>query len=124
MEKKREDGSKKMAKSEFEETLIENFVNLQRVLTNLAVKFDALSDNITKLLQLFEIAAKSFVEKLPEPEVKEKDKEMLNKIDALLEQNKTLARGLTLMEEKLRERVYGSLASESTSEEKPRFPRL
>ncbi len=95
-------------KPELEKTLIDNFVNLQRVLTNLAVKFDALSDQISKLLELFEISAKSFAEKYkPETGEKKKDKEFLTKLDALLEQNKTLARGLTLMGEKLRERVYG-----------------
>ena len=40
--------------------LIENFVNLQKATTNLAVKFETLSDQISKLLQLFEISAKSF----------------------------------------------------------------
>ena len=88
--------------------LIENFVNLQKAMTNLAVKFDSLSDNISKLLQLFEISAKSFADKLATgvPEI-EKDKDFLDKLNRLLDQNKTIAKGLTLMEEKLRERLYG-----------------
>ena len=32
---------------------------------------------------------------------------MKKKLNALLEQNKVIAKGLTLMEEKLRERLYG-----------------
>jgi hypothetical protein len=32
----------------------------------------------------------------------------LDKIDKLLEQNKTIAKGLSLMEGKIKERVYGS----------------
>ncbi len=89
------------------ELLIENFVNLQKVLTNLSIKFDNLADQIAKLLQLFEISAKSFADKLSTtvPEI-EKDKEFLEKLNRLLEQNKVIAKGLTLMEEKLRERLY------------------
>lgn len=88
--------------------LIENFVGLQKAMTNLTVKFDSLADQISKLLQLFEISAKSFAEKLSTgaPQI-EKDKEFLDKLNALLEQNKVIARGLTLMEDKMKERVYG-----------------
>ena len=91
---------------EIELALIENFVNMQKVLTNLTIKFDILSENITKLLQLFEISAKSFIRKLEEgPEPKE-DKELLRKLDTLLDQNKTIAKGLTLIEEKIKHKVY------------------
>lgn len=92
--------------------LIENFVNLQKAMTNLAGKFEDLSDNISKLLQLFEISARSFAEKLQTnvPEL-EKDKEFLDKLNRLLDQNKVIAKGLTLMEEKLREKLYGATAS-------------
>jgi len=89
--------------------LVENFVNLQKAMTNLAKKFDDLSTQISKLLQLFEISAKSFAEKLSAGTGTdiEKDKEFLEKLDRLLEQNKVIAKGLTLMEEKMRERLYG-----------------
>lgn len=89
--------------------LVENFVNLQKALTNLTIKFDKLSDQISSLLQLFEISAKSFAEKLSTgaPEI-EKDREFLDKLNRLLDQNKVIAKGLTLMEEKLRERLYGT----------------
>ena len=89
--------------------LIENFVSLQKALTNLTEKFAQLSDNISKLLQLFEVSAKSFSEKLSSsiPEI-ERDKEFLEKLNKLLEQNKLIAKGITLMEEKIRERVYGT----------------
>ena len=119
---------KKLTKAELERQLIDNFVNLQKVLTNLSIRFDALSDNISKLLQLFEISAKSFVEKFPEMGgtagiSKEKDKEFLGKVDTLLEQNKTIAKGLTLMEEKLRERVYGHEKPEGEIQ-RPRYPQF
>lgn len=89
--------------------LIENFVKLQKAMTNLAVKFDSLSGQISSLLQLFEISAKSFAEKLSAgtPDI-EKDREFLEKLNKLLDQNKVIAKGLTLMEEKLKERLYGA----------------
>lgn len=89
--------------------LIENFTGLQKAVTNLTAKFDNLADNMSKLLQLFEISARSFSEKLSTtvPEI-EKDREFLDKLNRLLEQNKVIAKGLTLMEERIRERMYGS----------------
>lgn len=90
---------------EIQNKIIENLVELQKVHTNLAEKFDSLANQISNLLALFESAARTFAEKAPS--TTEKDKEFLEKIDKLLDQNKTIARGLTLMEEKFRERLYG-----------------
>lgn len=107
--------------SETNKLLVENFTGLQKAITNLAVKFDSLSDNISKLLNLFEISARSFAEKLAEnplPDL-EKDKEFLDKMNKLLDQNKVIAKGLTLMEEKLRERVYGYHPQESNIAQQP-----
>ncbi len=89
---------KVLTKAELEQTLINNFVNLQKVLTNMAVKFDDLSNNISKLLQLFEISAKSFTERYSNED------DFGKKIDVLFDQNKTIAKGLMLIEEKLRTR--------------------
>lgn len=97
--------TKKKTKIEIEEALIENFINLQRVLTNLAVKFDDLSNNMSKLLQLFEISAKSFAEKYSgDYAATDSDKELLKKLDSLLDQNKVISKGIMLMEGKIRER--------------------
>lgn len=98
---------KAMTKIELEGALLNNFINLQKVLTNLSIKFEELSDNITKLLQLFEISAKSFTEKYSEKEEKEtpkEDKQLLDKLDSLLDQNKTIAKGIMLMEGRIRQR--------------------
>jgi len=86
--------------------LIENFVSLQKAMTNLAIRFETMSEQISKLLNLFEISAKSFSERTGNvgPE-SEKDLEFLSKLDKLLEQNKVIAKGITLMEEKVRERT-------------------
>lgn len=91
---------------ELQERLVENLVELQKVHTNLAEKFDKLSDQITALLRLFEMAAKSFAS-APGNTVSDKDRDFLEKIDKLLDQNKTIAKGLMLIEEKVRERMYG-----------------
>jgi hypothetical protein len=98
---------KGMSKSELEQALIDNFTSLQKVLTNLVIKFDDLSTNMSKLLQLFEISAKSFVEKHPSGEIekeRKEDKEFINKLDSLLDQNKTIAKGILLMEDRIRRR--------------------
>ena len=108
---------KAMTKAELEESSITNFTNLQRVLTNLSLKFEDLSNNMSKLLQLFEISAKSFAEKYSgkseelekntEKQIQsqnESDKKYLEKLDSLLDQNKTIAKGIMLMEGRIRQR--------------------
>lgn len=89
--------------------LVENFVGLQKAVTNMTTKFEDLSLQISKLLQLFEISARTFSDKLSTslPEI-EKDREFLDKLNKLLDQNKTIAKGLTMMEEKMREKLYGN----------------
>ena len=80
-----------------EKILIENFVSLQKVMTNLSLKFDGLTSQISKLLELFEISAKSLAEK--NPNLDGHNKQIINKMDSLLDQNKTIARGMTLFGE-------------------------
>ena len=80
--------------------LIENFISLQKVMTNLSLRFDELSSQIAKLLELFEISAKSLAKNDFESENEnENSKEIIEKLDDLINQNKTIARGLTLMHE-------------------------
>jgi len=104
-----------------EETLVKNMVELQKVHTNLAEKFDKLAKEISQLLGLFELTARSFAKHAPIGEY-EKDKEFLEKIDRLLDQNKTLAKGLMLMEERLRERVYGAAPEPTKKPQAPQPP--
>ena len=80
--------------------MIENFVGLQHAMTNMSIRFGSLSENIIKLLQVFEESAKNLISG-----DKSGDKDMLSKIDSLLVQNKTIAKGLVLMESKLRGRA-------------------
>ncbi|MDP2672626.1 MAG: hypothetical protein Q8O84_02330 [Nanoarchaeota archaeon] len=79
--------------------LVENFVSLQKVMTNLSVKFDELSNNISKLLELFELSAAALAKKdinFTKPMDEEK---IMNKLNNILEQNKIIARGMALMGE-------------------------
>ncbi len=83
-----------------EKILIENFIALQKVITNLSIKFDKLTNQISSLLELFEVSAKTLAEKDFNVKKEQKDdKEVVEKIDNLLEQNKTIARGVALIHE-------------------------
>jgi len=89
-----------------EKILVQNFVSLQEVMTNLSIKFDSLSKGIARLLELFEKSAGALMEKdllvtdLNKDEKKEKEtKEIIEGLNRLLEQNKVLARGLILLHE-------------------------
>jgi len=116
--------NKKMSKAELEQALIDNFINLQKVLTNLSVKFDDLSSKMSQLLELFEISAKSFAEKHPEAEVPKEDKKLLEKLDALLNQNKTIAKGILLMEDKIRQRAMPQKSPMNLSRHSRPLPRM
>lgn len=83
-----------------EKALIENFVSLQKVMTNMIVSFDELSGKISKLLDLFELSAKALAEKnFNFDKGSKKEQEISDKLEGLLEQNKIIARGLTLLHE-------------------------
>jgi len=85
-----------------ERILIENFVGLQKVMVNLSVKFEELSNKISKLLEIFEISAKALAEKdLTIEQTARDDSKIIQEIGNLSNQNKVIARGLTLMHEKL-----------------------
>ena len=95
-----------------DKVLIENFVSLQKAITNLSIKFEDLSDQISKLLNLFEISAKALVEKEVGSDRENKEtKKIIENLDRLLEQNKILARGITLIHDKTNE-----IVEEETSE--------
>lgn len=132
IKKRKTPKKKKLTKSQMDEALVENFVNLQKVLTNLTIKFDILSSNMAHLLTLFEASAKSFIEKYSGAENTEEE-DMLKKLDTLLEQNKTIAKGLTLLEDKVRHkledekkeerRLHGVISHETEDRPRP-FPRI
>ena len=86
-------------KKSVEKILVENFVSLQKVMTNLSYKFDELSSQISKLLELFELSATALAKKdinFTKPMDEEK---IMGKLNNILDQNKIIARGLALMSE-------------------------
>tara|TARA_Y100000310_G_C20697227_1_gene826558 strand:+ start:4548 stop:5018 length:471 start_codon:yes stop_codon:yes gene_type:complete len=97
--------TKKSVDDSITKNLAKNIIELQKVHLDMAEKFDSLSKQLSTLLKLFESAAKSFAQN-PIVQASEKDREFLDKIDKLLDQNKTIARGLTLMEDRVREKIH------------------
>src|SRR3989344_1090436 len=89
--------------------LIENFTRLQKVMVNNAEKMEMLTNQISKLLQIFEISAKSFAERNFRPSGVggdiQKEAEFLTKLNPLLDQNKTIAKGLSLLGDDLKEKL-------------------
>ena len=96
-----------------QELLVKNLIELQKVHTQVIERFDKVSHQLSDLLALFEATARTFAEH-PSNQGLDKDKEFLEKIDLLLGQNKTIAKGLTLREDHIRERVYGKQPEEAT----------
>ena len=86
-------------KDNVEKMLIENFVSLQKVMTNVALNFDNLSGQISKLLGLFEISAKALSEKEYSAGGKI-DPKLTEKLDTLIENNKVIAKGIAMLYEK------------------------
>ena len=86
-----------------EKMLVENFVSLQKVMTNLSVRFDELSNQISKLLELFEISANALAKKDINFTKPMDEKKIMDKLESIVDQNKTIARGLTLMHERVGE---------------------
>ncbi len=87
---------------ETERLLVENFASLQKVLTNLSFKFDELTRQISELLKLFEDSAKIIVKNEMEKKREDKgDKQLLDTMISILDQNKIIAKGLTLMYESM-----------------------
>lgn len=90
---------KKGGKKHTLDLMFENFISLQKVLTNVAEDLSQLNAKLENLLNLFEESAKSFSEKRPEDE---KAKEIANKIDEISSQNRIIAKGVMLLEQSVR----------------------
>jgi hypothetical protein len=99
--------------------LIDNFIALQKVMVNLSGKFDNLTLQISKLLELFEISAKSLARKdFEDMEKENKDmKKVLEKLDNLTSQAGLIGKGLALIHE-----VGNEKQNVSVLHSKPVFP--
>lgn len=82
-----------------EQALIENFIGLQRVLVNISTKFDNLSNQISKLLELFEISAKSLAKKELTETGNIEAKDIMERLDDIARQAGLIGRGLALIHE-------------------------
>jgi len=108
---------------QLEEKMLSNMNNLQKVQVQIAEKFDNLASNLSELLGLFETTAQVFAQD-PMHQVTEKDAEFLEKVNQLLDQNKTIAQGLVTMEEKLKGRSYPMLPHYTTPTREIPIPRM
>jgi len=102
--------------------LLENNIALQKSVMSLATEVKNLNKKVSALLSLFEDASKAFKEARIEgeavaPAVSE---ELSEKIDALAKQNKTIARGLLLLEKTLRESKVAETGKKGKEEYKPK----
>jgi len=83
-----------------EKALVDNFIALQKVMVNLSSKFDNLSTQISKLLELFEISAKALAQKEVESGEESGDtREIMGRLDSLHEKTGLIGKGLALMHE-------------------------
>jgi len=105
-------------KSETDKLLLENFVALQKVMTHLSQKFDELTRQISELLKLFEDSARVIVKNEIEKKNEDRgDKQLLDTMVSILDQNKVIAKGLTLMYETITD--SGSFSKPSFSQVQP-----
>lgn len=92
--------SKKRDEIKIGKALTDNFIALQKIMVNLSTKFDNLSNQISKLLELFEISAKSLAGKDFEKDKENKDmKTILEKLDNISQQSGLIGKGLALIHE-------------------------
>ncbi len=87
--------------------LLENSIALQKTIASLAIELKSLNKKISSMLKLFEDANKAFKETRKEgiatPAEMPISGELMEKIEELLKQNKTIANGILLLEKALRE---------------------
>lgn len=100
MSKKKSSVPKSISDPGLVRQLIENNIALQKKTTDLLVGMSSLTKKVSSLVSLFEDAAKRIKPGMEEEELKP----LLEKLDMLTEQNKTIARGLVLLEEYIREK--------------------
>ena len=94
---------RKLSAAEREKILIDNFIGLQKVMVTLSMKFENLSDNITKLLGVFESSARDYMVNKGRSSP-DKDREYLAQLNTLIEQNKSISRGIMQLDERMRSR--------------------
>jgi len=82
-----------------EKILFENLIALQKVLINLSGKIGELTGKISKLLELFESSAKAIANKEFNFPKQVNEEKINSKLDDIINQNKTIAKALSLIHE-------------------------
>lgn len=86
--------------SEIIHKILESNVTLQKKITDLVVSTNDLNQKVGKLVGIFEDAAKHIKPGLEDEQLSP----LINKLEELLDQNKTIAKGLVLLERFVREK--------------------
>jgi len=98
--KKTRSSPRKRSEIKIDRALTDNFITLQKIMVNFSARFDVLSNQISKLLELFEISAKSLARKDFEGDKENKDiKTVLEKLDNISQQAGLIGKGLALIHE-------------------------
>ena len=87
--------------------LLENNVMLQKAMTNLATNLDNLTKRLDKFISLVEKASDEIAtgEKSKfDSKLDMKDDNLSNKLDSLIQQNRTIAKGLLLLDRYVKEK--------------------
>ena len=103
-------GSKSSKTEELISALVENELSLQKKTVELINTFNVLSQRIDKFLGVFEKAAS----RIERGEIEEP---LAKKLESLIEQNKTIARGLLLLEKYVREKTTVGFAPPKMKQE-------
>lgn len=101
--------------------LIENSVALQKTLTNLAGKLDGLSREVAEMLSLFREASKAFAGGKKPTRPAEYTGGLREKLDILIEQSRTIAKGLVLLEGYIKEKISAKEEEEPKPKALPQF---
>ena len=104
--------------------LLRNSVALQKMLVDLATNLKILNKRVSSLLSLFEEESKSFRSLKARPRTGAAPagiEELSDKIDDLVEQNRTIAKGVLLLERTLKETKGKKIKELEPEEEEEKF---
>ncbi len=88
------------------ELLVENNVSLQKKMVDLTTSIDTMNKKVGRLLHLIEQASEEFTKggRVEKESKNLSETALVDKLEGLINQNKTIARGLLLLEKYVREK--------------------
>ncbi len=121
--KKTRSSPRKRAEIKIDRALTDNFITLQKIMVNFSTRFDVLTNQISKLLELFEISAKSLARRDLETDRGDKDtKKIMEKLDTLSQQAGLIGKGLALIHETSSEKERPAMPPTQRPSIPPRKP--